>query len=118
MTLNIERSMGKVEHQFTEFLAQNDGLIIIKTQSDDRQSVKDSVVSFIQRFGLTASQFREMKIVKETFVSKSIEQGILQNREGFDLGALFRILTQGDQSVFNRQESSAGATDTKTMPLD
>lgn len=73
MTLNIERNMGKVENQFTEFLAQNNGLIIIKTQGDDRQSVKDSVVSFIQRFGLTASQFREMKIVKETFVSKSIE---------------------------------------------
>lgn len=36
MALNIERNLGIVESQFTEFLAHRGGLVVVKGMNDDR----------------------------------------------------------------------------------
>ena len=74
MTIMIERNLGRVESSLSNLQAKSDGLVVIKGLENDSTAVVNSVKSLIHEFKLTAPQFRELKIVKEAFVTCSVEQ--------------------------------------------
>lgn len=89
----VERNLGRVESRFTDFAAQEKGVLVVKGTENDKSTVVNSIKQLVQNFRLSASQFRMMKIVKETFVTQSVDKRELQATDAFDLGALFKILT-------------------------
>ena len=62
------------------------------------------MVSFIKAHQLTSDQFRGLSILSDQFVQKSLDQGELAEKESYDMGALFRIITQNDQSYFQQSK--------------
>lgn len=116
MIMLVERNQGRVVSRFTDFLAHDGGLMVVKGTENDKTSVVNSVTQIVKHFKLSAAQFRVLKIVKETFLTQSVEKGELQGSDAYDLGALFRILTQNDQSVFIEEMDTK--PDTMGMSLE
>jgi hypothetical protein len=87
--------------------------VILKTDSNE----SDKVAQFIRSHNLSSEQFRSLTILSDKFITKSLDEGHLQDFESFDMGALFRIMTQNDQSFFSK-ESKSEHTKADTLSLD
>ena len=66
---------------------------------------------------MSSEQFRSLTILSDKFITKSLDEGHLQDFESFDMGALFRIMTQNDQSFFSK-DSKSEHTKADTLSLD
>lgn len=75
-------------------------------------------MSLIKQYSLSSSEFRNLKILSENYILDSIKAGELQDDSSYDMVALFKILTQGDQSVFFDKKAEAEKIDTLEMDLE
>jgi len=69
--------------------------MIIKSSNDTNQ-LRQEIISMIQELELTYDKFRGLTILNDKFVTDSIKAGSMQEIENYDMGALFRIITQND----------------------
>lgn len=91
--------------------------MIIKSSNDTNQ-LRQEIISMIQELELTYDKFRGLTILNDKFVTDSIKAGFMQEIENYDMGALFRIITQNDQIHYFDLEVNNQKPDSLSMSLN
>lgn len=107
-TQKIEQNLGEVIQKF-----DSESTVILRVQDE-----KSDIIKFIQTHKLTSNQFRGLTILKDQYILGSLEAGHLLDKEDYDMGALFRILTQNDQSFFSKSNDLRSEVTKDTLSME
>lgn len=92
----VLKQNGQVEQKYSEEI-----LIVLTVDSPgDFVSTGREIQAFIKENKITEAQFEKLTFVSQYWIEESQKRKEKLPVEGFNLGELFKIISQGDKSVY------------------